>query len=253
MRPPLTPALVAHVLLIETDDAGLVLVDTGFGLHDVASPGTRLGPSRRLIRPVLDPEETARRQVEALGFSADEVRHIILTHCDIDHAGGLSDFPQARVHVTTAEARAALHPLTRLERSRYSGAQLAHGPHLVEHSPLAGEAWRGFPAARELTEISPDIVLVGLAGHTRGHAAVAVDAGEHWVLHVGDAFYDARQLSGAGRVPPTLLLAERSMAHDWGLVRRNHERLAELWASAEPDLLLVNAHDPALLRRAQAR
>jgi len=251
MRPPLAPALVAHVLLVETDGAGLVLVDTGFGLDDVAAPGARLGPSRHLIRPLLDPRETARRQVEALGFAADDVRHIVLTHGDIDHVGGLSDFPDARVHLTTTEARAALRPTTRLERSRYSGAQLAHGPHLVEHSPAAGEAWRGFPAARELTEIGSGIVLVGLPGHTRGHAAVAVDAGDRWVLHVGDAFFDRRQVSRAGRPSPTLSLFERSVAHDRSLVRRNHERLAELWAAGEPDLLLVNAHDPALLRHAQ--
>lgn len=253
MRPPLTPALVAHVLLVETDGAGLVLVDTGFGLADVAEPGARLGPGRHLIRPVLDEAETAVRQVEALGFAASDVRNIVLTHADVDHIGGIADFPAARVHMTVSEARAAQTPLTRLERTRYSAAQIAHRPHLVEHSPVAGEAWRGFSAARELTEIAPGIVLVGLPGHTRGHAAVAVDAGDRWVLHVGDAFYDHRQLDGAGRVPPPLLLTERACAHDWAMVQRNHERLSELWNAADPGLLLVNAHDPALLERARAR
>lgn len=252
MRPPLAPALVAHVLLVETERAGLVLVDTGFGLHDIEAPGARVGPARHLIRPALDPAETALRQVERLGFTAEDVRHIVLTHLDSDHAGGLSDFPHASVHVTTAEASAATSPRTRLERTRYHRAQWQHGPHLVEHSPVAGEGWRGFSAARELTEIEAGIVLVGLPGHTRGHAAVAVDTGERWVLHAGDAFYDERQLS-AGRAPRSLLLSERGFAHDWALVRHNHERLAELWAAHEPDLLLVNAHDPALLRKAQGR
>jgi len=252
MRPPLAPALVAHVLLIETDGAGLVLVDTGFGLHDIDDPGTRLGPSRHLIRPVLDEAETAVRQVEALGFAPSDVRNIVLTHADVDHIGGIADFPDARVHVTVGEARAAQTPQTRLERSRYSAAQLSHRPHLVEHSPVAGEAWHGFSAARELTDIAPGIVLVGLPGHTRGHAAVGVDAGDRWILHAGDAFYDHRQLSGTDRVPPALLLTERVCAHDWSLVQRNHERLAELWRAADPALLLVNAHDPALLGRARS-
>lgn len=43
---------------------------------------------------------------------------------------------------------------------------------------------------------------------------------------------------------------ERSVAFDWKRVQVNHQRLSELWASGEPDLLLVNAHDPQLLRQA---
>ena len=42
MRMPTVPTLVSHVLLLETD-AGLVLVDTGFGLEDIVGPARRLG------------------------------------------------------------------------------------------------------------------------------------------------------------------------------------------------------------------
>ena len=37
MTPPASPPLVCHVLLVETD-GGLVLVDSGFGLDDIAEP-----------------------------------------------------------------------------------------------------------------------------------------------------------------------------------------------------------------------
>lgn len=56
---------------------------------------------------MLSEDETAIRQVERLGYTADDVRHIILTHLDIDHSGGLSDFPAAQVHVLQAEIDAA--------------------------------------------------------------------------------------------------------------------------------------------------
>ncbi|HBH16463.1 MAG TPA: MBL fold metallo-hydrolase, partial [Leclercia adecarboxylata] len=46
---------------------------------------------------------TARARVEALGFSVADVRHIILTHLDFDHAGGLTDFPHARIHLMQQE------------------------------------------------------------------------------------------------------------------------------------------------------
>ena len=105
----------------------------------------------------------------------------------------------------------------------------------------------------ELVAVAPGIVLVNLPGHTRGHAAVAVDAGDHWVLHVGDAFYHRGQINGADRVPTMLTLLERAMAHDWPRVRANHRRLAEVWDAAESGYVLVNAHDPVLLRHAQTR
>src|SRR6185295_19585908 len=94
--------MVCHCLLIETND-GLALVDTGIGLDDIANP-PRLGPKWvRQTTPRLDPAETAVRQVEALGYSRDDVRHLLLTHLDRDHAGGIPDFPNAKVHVHRRE------------------------------------------------------------------------------------------------------------------------------------------------------
>jgi glyoxylase-like metal-dependent hydrolase (beta-lactamase superfamily II) len=248
MLPPATPRLVCHVLLVETEAGGLVLVDSGFGLGDIAAPGSRLGPARHLIRPVLAAEETAVRQVERLGFRRDDVRHIVLTHFDSDHIGGLSDFPDAQVHVTATEALGAVHAPSRRERQRYRPRQWAHGPELVEHGP-GGEQWRGFAAATELDAIAPGIVLLPLPGHTRGHAAVAVDAGDRWILHAGDAFFHRGILDGRTPVPRTLRALETLLAYDPEQVRDNHARLAELHRRADPDLVLVNAHDPELYDR----
>jgi glyoxylase-like metal-dependent hydrolase (beta-lactamase superfamily II) len=251
MRPVAVPgSIVCHVLLIETP-GGLVLVDSGFGLADAVSPADRLGPSRFLLRPAFDPAEAAINQVKALGFDPYDVRHVILTHFDADHAGGLADLPWAHVHLTQAENRAATSPPTASERSRYRPAVRAYGPRIVEHTMDRAETWRGFPGASELTEIAPGIVLIALPGHTRGHAAVAVDAGDHWVLHVGDAFYHRSQIGGDGRAPRALTAMESLIAVDRPQVRANHARLTEVWRAGEPDLLLVNAHDRELWERAR--
>jgi Metallo-beta-lactamase superfamily len=126
--------LVCHVLLVETTN-GLVLVDTGFGAQDCADPARRLGPVRHLMRPGLRHEETAAARIERLGFGRDDVRHIVITHFDCDHIGGISDFPDAQIHVTAAEAIGAIRAPSRREKIRYRSAQWAHDPKIVEHSP----------------------------------------------------------------------------------------------------------------------
>lgn len=242
--------IICHVLLVETDN-GLVLVDSGFGLLDCADPQRRIGPGRHVIRPRFAVEETAARQVEALGFDRSDVRHVIATHFDFDHIGGIADFPDAQIHVTAAEALGAMTPPTRMEGFRFRSTQWAHGPNIVEHDP-AGEKWRGFAAAKELDAIAPGIVLVSLPGHTRGHACVAIDAGHRWVLHCGDAFYYEGTLDGRSRVPWGLKISERLVAYDRKALDDNHSRLSELYAHRDPSLLIVSAHDPKLLADAIA-
>lgn len=248
MRPPTAPPQVCHVLLVETDN-GLVLVDAGYGLGDIAAPAPRLGPTRHFFRPSYDPDETALRQVERLGFRGDDVRHIVATHFDFDHVGGISDFPHAQVHVTATEIAGARTAATFPERLRFRPAQWADA-HIVEHD-TDGEAWRGFAAARELTEISPGIVLISLPGHTRGHACVAVDAGHRWVLHAGDAFFHRGRVDGQSYLPRIFRVMEPILAYDRDQLADNCGRLAELYQRREPDLFMVCAHDPVLLERAR--
>lgn len=234
--------LVCHCLLIETD-AGLILVDTGLGMADVAAGQPRVGALfSRVVRPALKADETARHQVEALGFAAADVRHIVLTHLDVDHAGGIGDFPNARVHVLAAEHEAALARRHIKERDHYRPAQWqSHADwHLYDST---GESWNGFDAVRCVLEREPDILMVPISGHTRGHAAIAVRHDQGWLLHAGDAYFHRDEMTTEPCCPFGLRLFQSLVAVDNADRRRNQSRLRGL-ATTQADVRVFCSHDP---------
>ena len=233
--------MCAHVLLIETDAHGLVIVDTGCGLDDNADLRGRLGAGFVFATGAQpNPAQTALRQVEALGFSGADVKHLVLTHLDLDHAGGIPDFPHATVHLLAAEHSAATKPTTFMERERYKQCHWAHGPNWSTYTP-DGEAWRGFAAARELRGLPPEILMIPVTGHTRGHACVAVETASGPLVHCGDAYFHHHALEGKP-IPGFIRTFERVAAVDGKRIRDNHARLGELAKSGD-GIKVFCAHD----------
>jgi glyoxylase-like metal-dependent hydrolase (beta-lactamase superfamily II) len=233
--------MVCHCLLLETR-VGLVLVETGIGTKDIDDPRGRLGRRFvRMVRPMLDPEQTALRHVARLGFAARDVRHIVLTHAHNDHAGGIADFPDATVHLY-ADEHAALAAPTDHERAIYRTRQWDHGPRWAPHT-LQGDRWRGFEAVSAVPGLGDEVLLIPLPGHTRGHAAVAVRGDHGWLLHAGDAYFHRSQLAQGSdeRAPRLLTWFQRQV--DFDPVQRLHnlERLRQL--KSEGDLKIFCAHD----------
>ncbi len=245
----LEPAkMVCHVLLIETPRDGLVLVDTGIGRLDVNEP-VRLGrPFLAMMRPVMSLAETAVTQVQQLGFKVEDVRHIIVTHLDLDHASGLPDFPNAKVHVFEPEFQAAMHPDFR-SKSRYLPAQWAHSPRWVKYPANVGESWFGFNNAHPIQGLSEDILLVPLIGHTHGHCGVAVRGEEGWMLHCGDAYFFRGQLQQPPVMPLGIRLFEKLVQTERKARIENLNRLNALQQSHGPEIQIFCAHDPVEFAR----
>lgn len=241
--------LVAHCLLVETPSHGLVLVDTGVGSADVADPKGRLGAA--FVAAVglgKAPFKTAKQHVEALGFSVADVRNVVVTHLDLDHAGGLGDFPEATVHVHATEHGAATAPTWR-ERERYRACHWAHGPKWAKYSS-EGEPWMGLPAVRDLPGLPPEVLAVPLPGHTRGHACIAVKSDRRWLLHGGDAFFHRSTVEpSAGPMPSGIRAFEGLVAIDRDKVRANHRRLRELALEHGGEVTVFCAHDPVQFER----
>jgi glyoxylase-like metal-dependent hydrolase (beta-lactamase superfamily II) len=251
--------LVCHCLLIETDAHGLILVDTGYGLRDVARP--HRGPDPRITLPWrlmlnirLHERDTAIRQIEARGFKPRDVRHILATHLDFDHAGGLEDFPDAIVHVMAREYDDAIGAhVGVVARNRWRSSQL-NGVRDWRRYGATGEPWFGFDAVRDLDGLPPEILFVPLPGHTWGHAGVALRRDDgRWLLHAGDAYFYRGEMRAARRhCTPGLRAYQRLMEVDATSRMSNQERLRALSIDRRDDVTVTCTHDPVELERCMA-
>lgn len=237
--------LVCHVLLLESSDGGLTLVDTGLGTADYRNISSRLGWefARVYGRPTLDPSLAAVEQIKDMGFSPGDVRHIVQTHLDLDHVGGLSDFPHALVHVHATELEAARRRHGLRGRKRYRPKMFAHDPKWRTYRH-GGESWLGFDAVRQLEGLGDDILMVPLFGHTHGHCGIAVNTSDGWLLHAGDAYFDAREIKQPQRqcglaVALFQIMVTTERAHR----RDNQDRLRTLHAD-QPEVDIFCAHNP---------
>jgi glyoxylase-like metal-dependent hydrolase (beta-lactamase superfamily II) len=173
----------------------------------------------------------------------------MLTHLDLDHAGGLADFPLAEVHVMGQEYEAAMLPRTWMERTRYNPRTWEHRPRWVLHRP-EGERWFGFECVRRIQGLPPEILMIPLAGHTRGHCAIAVETPSGWVVHAGDAYFFAGEMNP--REPwctPGLSLFQDMIATDREARLTNMARLRELILSHGDEVRVFSAHDPSEFER----
>ncbi|HLL25989.1 MAG TPA: MBL fold metallo-hydrolase [Kofleriaceae bacterium] len=241
--------LACRCILIEHDQ-GLVLIDTGFGLRDVAAPLERL--SRfflRLLDPDFREELTAIRQIERLGYSARDVRHIVLTHLDFDHAGGLDDFPEATVHMMRVEAEDAVAQKTWLDRQRFRPQQWSSVERWMGYTG-GGEPWFGFDCVRQLRGVPPEILMVPLPGHTFGHAGIAVREQTGWMFLAGDAYFDHDELDFENpRCTPGLRFYQWMMEKDRRARLGNQQRLRELVRDHGDEVRVICSHDPRELER----
>jgi len=181
--------LTNHCLLIEADNE-LILIDSGLGLRDIVDPHSRVGGFfLHLLSPEFRAEMTAHEQIRRMGFCPQSVRHIILTHLDFDQAGGLDDFPNARVHLMQSEKDNAIAQRSWIDRQRYRPAQWDTKNNWRMYTAGEGQTWYGFNRVHALDGVSENIVMVPLLGHSFGHCGVAVKIDSKWLLHAGDAYY----------------------------------------------------------------
>lgn len=237
----LKPAkLCCHCLLIETPQS-LVLIDTGIGREDILNAKQRLGRGFQLLtRPRLDVAETAYQQIKALGYSPNDVTDIFPTHLDLDHAGGLADFPHAKVHIYQAELDYALKPNFK-DRLRYRKAQFAHQPQWQSYATPQHD-WFGLNGFDCSEQLGFELNIIPLIGHTWGHAAIAVKQENRWLMHCGDAYFHHSELTHPQNMPLGLRFFEQQVETDRKLRLNSLSKIQKL-KKQHAEIQIFCAHD----------
>lgn len=239
--------VVCHCLLLETDQ-GLVLIDTGLGVQDYLHTKQRLGSLvSRLGRIENNLELTAIAQIQRLGFSPQDVRHILVSHLDFDHAGGISDFPHATVHVLSSEYNATQNLFSLKNKARYKTQQFKQHRYwnFIEHEQ--GEAWFNLYQVQGFHLFQDEILLIPLLGHSKGHCGIAIKQKEGWLFFCGDAYYSHLQLDPKNKLR-TLDKLERVFAENNQMRVDNLHKIQQL-AHTTKNIEIICAHDPIELAR----
>ena len=180
--------------ILEHPGAGVVLIDTGFHRSVAVEPKKNMGPVLgRLFKSTMRPEEAIPDQLRERGIEPHEVKVVVMTHLHVDHASGVSQFPDATFIVTRREWESAT-----------DGQQLRHGyvPRQFDHAfdwrvvDFDGPDVSSFASFGRSLDLFGDgsVRLVNTPGHTLGHVSLVLKLRSREMLVAADSIYTMRTL-----------------------------------------------------------
>ena len=209
--------------LIQTNSGDNILVDSGFPAwyaDDPIKAGLADGLESFGHCLKLTEENLPAAQLAKVGLKPEDITHFILTHSDIDHVGGLHDFPGAE-HIIHADEYA-------FDKPRYFG----------EARPLE---WPETPEPKlisEDTELLPGLKLLSTPGHAPGHLSLLLRLPE-----TGPVLLTADAISR----PEEVETGVYGGAWDEGKAKESSERLMGIAEAA--GAWVVYGHDPEHWKR----
>jgi N-acyl homoserine lactone hydrolase len=171
-------------------------------------------------------------QLVKLGYKAEQVKRVYLTHFHSDHADGVFHFPKAKVYAAKEAYDFSLS--SKGARMGYLKKNLPEG-----FQPEAFEFTDGkegvFASSKKLTA-DGSIVAVPMPGHSIGHTAYIVKSENRRYVFSGDATINGQTLSAG--IPCVIL--------DNDDAQESVRKLREYARS--PDVVVLCSHDPQVMK-----
>ncbi len=220
---------------------GVVLVDAPYGHEGPKNIGSLVGTLLGASLMDFEPAWSVVPRLEAMGYRASQVDHVLMTHMHYDHTGGMKEVGHATFHVSREEWNTATTV------GAFDG--LLKGYAISDYRALHAkmsyfDSQRSYRMEEQGIDIFGDgsVLAISLPGHTRGHTGYLFRLGDgREIFHVGDAVYDLRQIHqnyGFGG------MAQR-VSHDVSEALFTVSTLRR-FAQTNPDVELICAHDVAL-------
>jgi glyoxylase-like metal-dependent hydrolase (beta-lactamase superfamily II) len=200
------------------NDSRTFLVDTGFGA---------LAAKRRGREFLLPP----RAGLSRLGVAAGAVDDVIVTHLHYDHAGGLDEYANARIHLQDRELNYAT--------GRHMREQFfSHSFEVDEICGVVHDVYRGRVEFHDGdAELAPGLSVHLIGGHTMGIQCVRVKTAVGFIVLASDAAHYYANMEQVRPFPIVFHLGD---------MVAGFRRLREL---ADAPQLVVPGHDPLVMQR----
>jgi N-acyl homoserine lactone hydrolase len=219
--------------LLEHPGAGPVLIDAGLHPSVAVKPAESFGrvASRAFRGLRMDPGQALPAQLRERGIDPARVSVVVMTHLHVDHASGISEFPDATFVVSRTEWDAAT---SQGSLHRYVTRQFDHAfdYRLLDFDGADANSFSGFARAFDLFG-DGSVRAVYTPGHTLGHMSVVLRTERGEVLVAGDAIYLRRTLDDT-HLP--------YRAADEHLFRRSLREIRQ-YSTETPEALIVPGHD----------
>jgi N-acyl homoserine lactone hydrolase len=220
--------------LVEHPEAGPVLIDTGLHAACAVDPRQSLGRlgARHFRSLEMEPTDAVPAQLRARGIEPSDVRLVVMTHLHVDHASGMSEFPEATFVFSRREWEAANEPRQALRGYRRRQYDHAFDFRTLDFDAPEVDSFASFGRAIDLLG-DGSIRLAYTPGHTHGHLSAVLRLADREALVCGDAVQTMKTITDGHRP---------SRIDDQHLFGRSLREI-ELYMEQTPDALVIPGHD----------